>query len=105
MLNLSKALKAEEVSGRIYVDLEQLLEMMYEASNNSSVAATEAKDPALGLMVMGMATLCNSLDAVLTAKKLEHGLTDQPHRCGSSEEHKRHMIMRQRKIYWCPGVA
>lgn len=77
MPNLSQAMRVAEINGKVYFDLEQLLEMMYEVVNISHITATEAKDPALGIMTTGMQTLCQALDAVLTAQKVALRLDGQ----------------------------
>lgn len=105
MPNLSQAMRIVEVDGRVYFDLEQLLEMMYEVVNNSSIVATEAKDPALGIMTAGMQTLCQALDAVLTAQKVALGLDDPVARCRLSKSHAEHKWMFARKAYKCLGVV
>ena len=76
-MSLSKALRTEIVDGRVYFDLEQLLEIMYDVCNKTSVLATKMLDPALGTMTLGVAQMCKALDDVLTVHKAAHGLTEQ----------------------------
>ncbi|AZU97265.1 hypothetical protein SEA_EMMA1919_223 [Streptomyces phage Emma1919] len=72
---LPKALRTKVVDGRVYFDLEQLLEIMYDVCNKTSVLATELRDPALATMTLGVANMCKALDDVLTVQKAAHGLT------------------------------
>ncbi|XAO35389.1 hypothetical protein SEA_FRANCOB_225 [Streptomyces phage Francob] len=74
-MSLSKALRTEVVDGRVYFDLEQLLEIMYDVCNKTSVLATKMLDPALGTMTLGVAQMCKALDDVLTVQKAAYGLT------------------------------
>ncbi len=100
---MDNVLRTQVVDGAVYFDLEQFLELMYQSAMNISVIATDTKDPALGIMNTGIVALCQSLDAVLTAKKDEHGLSDD-RRCSTPGQHQRHKIMRERKLYWCSGL-
>jgi len=77
MMGLSKALRTKEVDGRVYFDLEQLLEIMYTVCNETSVLATKMHDPALGTMTLGVAQMCKALDDVLTVHKAAYGLRGQ----------------------------
>ncbi|WNN94779.1 hypothetical protein SEA_PHREDRICK_225 [Streptomyces phage Phredrick] len=74
---LPKALRTKVVDGRVYFDLEQLLEIMYDVCNKTSVLATQLMDPALGTMTLGVANMCKALDDVLTVHKAAHGLLGQ----------------------------
>lgn len=74
MMGLSKALRTKEIDGRVYFDLEQVLEIMYTVCNETSVLATKMHDPVLGTMTLGVANMCKSLDDVLTVHKAAYGL-------------------------------
>lgn len=72
--NLTKQMKAENVNGKVYIDLELLLETMFEACNTGNQVATDSKDPVLGIMVTGMITLCKNLEEVLAAHQRAMGI-------------------------------
>jgi hypothetical protein len=74
---LPKALRTNVVDGRVYFDLEQLLEIMYDVCNKTAVLATELRDPALATMTLGVANMCKALDDVLTVHKAAQGHPDQ----------------------------
>lgn len=105
MPNLSQALRTTVVDGRIYFDLEQMLDIMFKTANEASIMSTEMKDPALGIATLGMVNMCNALDAVLTVQKNAYGLQDRNRPCNVSKVHPRHRRMVGRQLYWCPGVA
>ena len=101
---LSGALDVREIDGKLFFDLEQLLDLMYRAANESSVASTKMRDPALGIMTIGMVGLCKALDDVLAAhqEQLEGKLQKRP--CSLSVDHPTHRTMFARKVYQCPGL-
>lgn len=105
MPNMAQALRSVEIDGRIFFDLEHFLEMMFEASNGMAVAATEARDPALGIMATGVAGMCNALEAVLTAKQISAGVGAQDKECSRSQKHTEHLWSLARKPYRCSGLA
>lgn len=100
----SKALRTEVIDGRVYVDLEQLAQLIFDTSNESTVVATRTKDPALGIMALGIAQLGKALDGALTLQQESHGLMEPPRQCGVSKPHPEHLRMQGRKKVRCPGV-
>lgn len=101
----SEALKTEVINGRVFIDLEQLVELIYNVSNETTIAATEVRDPALGVMAMGVGHIGKALDGSLELHKEAHGLQAPAKICGRSEPHPEHHRMVQRKVVRCPGVA
>lgn len=104
MSMFSKALRTEVINGRVYVDLEQLTQMLFDVTNETTKEATKVRDPALGIMALGLSHFGKALDGTLTLQEEAHGLRDQPQRCGVSKPHPTHLIMRNRKTVRCPGV-
>ena len=92
----SEALKTEVINGRVFIDL---------VSNETTIAATEVRDPALGVMAMGVGHIGKALDGSLELHKEAHGLQAPAKICGRSEPHPEHHRMVQRKVVRCPGVA
>lgn len=105
MPKLSQAVRTTIVDGRVYFDLEQMLDIMFDAANASSHVATVARDPALGVMTMGMVNMCRALEAVLTHHKEAGGLIDRKPLCSVQREHPSHNMMIGRKMVRCPGLA
>jgi len=70
----NEALRTEVIDGKVYVDLDQLAQLIFDVSNESTVAATQMRDPALGIMALGVMTVGQALDGVLELQKEAHGL-------------------------------
>ena len=105
MPNLSQAIDVKEFDGKLYFDLDKTLEIMFEVASASQVAATESRDASLGIMTMGLVTMCKALEAVLEAHK---PLLEERHPqriCSFSKSHPDHLWMQARKPFKCPGVA
>jgi len=77
VLNLNEQLNYQVIDGRVYVDFEQLLTLMYDVVVQGHLMATRMADPALGVMVMGQEATGKALEAVLTELKRRAGLVDQ----------------------------
>ncbi|QNN99289.1 hypothetical protein SEA_FAUST_217 [Streptomyces phage Faust] len=100
----SKALETKVIDGKVYVDLEKLTQLIFDISNETSVAATQLRDPALGIMTIGVSAIGQALDAALEARRESAGLTDQYQPCSRVESHPAHNWMKQRKVYRCKGI-
>jgi len=100
----TKALETKVIEERVFVDLEHLVQLLFDISNETSIAATKNRDPALGAMTLGVTTIGQALDGALTAHKEANGLTEQPKPCGVSRPHPSHLRMLDRKRVRCPGV-
>jgi hypothetical protein len=74
----SKALRTRVIDGRVFVDLEQLVELIFDVSTQTSLVATNTSDPALGIMTLGVSHLGQALEGTLTLQKQAHGLGVQP---------------------------
>lgn len=98
-------LRTKVIDGRIYVDMEQLVELIFDISNQSAVAATEMRDPALGVMTLGVAELGKALDGALEAKQGAAGLGPDSKDCSRSQRHPAHRWILGRQAYRCKGVA
>jgi hypothetical protein len=101
----SEAMKTEVIDGRIYVDLEKLVELIFNVSNESTILATEMNEPALGVLALGVAHIGKALDSVLELQKEALGQTPKRYRCGLSKSHPEHSMMVGRKVVRCEGVA
>ncbi|AXG66292.1 hypothetical protein SEA_ANNADREAMY_207 [Streptomyces phage Annadreamy] len=105
MPNLSQAIDVQAFDGKLYFDLDKTLEIMFEVASTSQVVATESHDAALGVMTMGMVSMCRALEAVLEAHK---PLLEERHPqriCSFSKGHPEHVWMQARRPFQCPGVA
>ncbi|QWT30082.1 hypothetical protein SEA_TUNATARTARE_220 [Streptomyces phage TunaTartare] len=100
----TKVLETKVIDGKVFVDLEHLVQLIFDISNESSIAATQTRDPALGVMTVGVATLGQALDAALEARKEAAGLTDRYKACSRSEDHPAHNWILARKVYRCKGI-
>lgn len=100
----SKALETKVIDGKVYVDLEHLVQLIFDISNESSVAATQMRDPALGVMTLGVATLGQALDGALELQKELAGLTPKTLPCSLSVPHVAHNWIKARKAYRCRGI-
>lgn len=101
---LNNMLRTEIIDGRVYVDLEQLVQFIFDVSNESMVTATRTWDPALGAMTLGVSHVGKALEGVLTVQKEAAGLTDQGSPCGLSVPHAEHGWLKARKTQRCPGL-
>jgi hypothetical protein len=63
------------VNDRIYVDFDSLLAVMYTSVVEGNVMATKMADPAMGVMVQGMASLCKAMEGTLAELRARAGLT------------------------------
>ncbi|UUG69513.1 hypothetical protein SEA_SHAM_212 [Streptomyces phage Sham] len=100
----TKVLETKVIDGKVFVDLEHLVQLIFDIANESSIAATQTRDPALGVMTVGVATLGQALDGALEARKDAAGLTDRYKPCSRSENHPGHNWMLGRKVYRCKGI-
>lgn len=100
----SKALRTKLVDGVVYVDLEQLTQLVFDVANETTITATQMRDPALGIMALGVTTIGKGMDEALTLHKEAHGLMDQPKPCSVSKPHPGHVRLLNRKPVRCPGV-
>lgn len=73
-VNLVKQLDPKVIDGRIYVDLDALLDVLFKSCELSAQKASEAQDIPLGVMVTGQTVLVQALDDALGAFQAEHGL-------------------------------
>lgn len=100
----TKALETKVIDGRVYVDLDHLVQLIFDISNESSVAATQMRDPALGVMTLGVATVGQALEGALEARKEAAGLTAKTEPCSLSVPHAGHNWIKARKVYHCKGI-
>jgi hypothetical protein len=100
----SKALETKVIDGKVYVDLEHLVQLIFDISNESSVVATQLRDPALGIMTLGVSSIGKALDGALALQKESAGLGPQHEPCSRSDDHPAHNWMKQRKVYRCKGI-
>jgi hypothetical protein len=101
----SKALKTEVIDGKVYVDLDQLVQLIFEVTNESTIVATQLRDPALGVMAAGVGAIGQALEGVLQLKKQAHGVYPRSQPCSVSKPHPEHSRMVSRKLVHCPGIA
>lgn len=100
----SKALETKVIDGRVYVDLEQLTQLIFDIANQSAIAAAQMRDPALGVMTLGVSHIGKALDGALELKREAAGLSDDHKPCGRSRAHSAHNWMQSRRMYRCKGV-
>lgn len=101
----SKALRTEVIDGKVYVDLEQLTQLIFDISNETTLVATETGDAALGVMSLGVTHIGSALDGALALHQKAAGLTDQPKPCSLTAPHTAHAWLKGRKSVRCDGVA
>lgn len=70
----AKALRTKVIDGRVFVDLEQLVELIFDVSTQTSLVATNTNDPALGIMTLGVSHIGQGLEGALTLQKKAYGL-------------------------------
>lgn len=100
----SKALGTRVIDGKVFVDLERLVELVFDISNATSQVATRNHDASLGVMTLGVAHVGKALEAALEAQKDAAGLTDRHKQCSRSEIHPAHNWFLKRKLHRCRGV-
>jgi len=64
IVSLNKQLEAIDVDGKVFVDLDGLLEVLYNSCTYGANMAKEQKDAPMMIMVAGMTTLCDVIEKV-----------------------------------------
>lgn len=101
----NEALRTEVIDGKVYVDLEQLVQLIFDVANESTIVATRTHDPGLGVITLGVAHLGKALDGLLEVQKEAAGLSPDGEQCSRSESHRAHSWLKNRKVRRCSGVA
>jgi hypothetical protein len=102
---LNEALRTEVIDGKVYVDLEQLVQLIFDVANESTIVATRTHDPGLGVLALGVSHLGQALDGLLETQKEAAGLRPDGEQCSRLESHRAHPFLKNRKKQWCSGVA
>lgn len=68
-LNLNNQLGAVEIDDKVFIDLDALLEVLYNSCKHSADLATERKDPTMLIMIAGMTTMCDVVEKIHTELK------------------------------------
>lgn len=66
---LNEALRTKVIDNAVYVDMDQLVQLIFDIANESALAASRLNDPGLGVMTLGVSHLGKALDAVLELQK------------------------------------
>ena len=62
------------IDGKVFVDIESLLEVMYDGCIAAAETSNKLEDPVMKLMLAGMTGMCDAIDKVYQAIKKNHGL-------------------------------
>lgn len=71
---LKDKIRYEVKDGRIMVDFDQLLEVLFSMVTESAKLADKTKDPALAIMTLGATSVCEGIETVYKLLREQEGL-------------------------------
>lgn len=74
ILKQKDKIKYEVKDGRIMVDFDQLLDILFSMVSEAGKLADDTKDPALAIMTLGATSVCEGIETVYKLLREQEGL-------------------------------